>query len=146
MIAGRLDCSIGEAKSILDRWFARFPEVRRLRSRLWRKVQRDGYLTTIGGRRHCFEAPNRMLLNRLISGSCADMFKAAAIELHELDVPVVLYVHDEVVAEVDERQAEDTAKLLEAALARGIGQLRGLKATATIAERWSDFKQPGYTP
>jgi DNA polymerase I-like protein with 3'-5' exonuclease and polymerase domains len=100
----------------------------------------------IGGRRHYFDEPNHKLLNRLISGSCADMFKAAVIELHELDVPVVLYVHDEVVAEVDERQAEDTARLLETVLSRGLGQLRGLKAEATIAERWSDFKQPGYTP
>jgi NADP-dependent 3-hydroxy acid dehydrogenase YdfG len=31
-----------------------------------------------------------MLLNRLITGSSADMLKAAAIELHEAGVPVVL--------------------------------------------------------
>jgi DNA polymerase-1 len=146
LIAGRLGCSIGEAKNILDRWFAQYPEVRRLRTRLSRKVQHDGYLTTIGGRRHYFAEPNHMLLNRLVSGSCADMFKAAAVELHELHVPVVLYVHDEVVAEVAEHQAEDTGRLLEAALGRGLGRIRGLKAEATAHKRWSDFKQPGYAP
>jgi DNA polymerase I-like protein with 3'-5' exonuclease and polymerase domains len=147
LIAGRLGCSIAEAENIRNGWFAQYPEVRRLRSRLWRKVQRDGFLTTIGGRRHHFpDGPNHMLLQRLVSGSAADMFKAAAIELHELHVPLVLLIHDEMVAEVDEDQAEDTGRLLEAALSRGMGQIRRLKADASIHKRWSDFKQPGWTP
>ena len=32
-----------------------------------------------------------MLLNRLVSGGCADAFKVAAVRLDELDVPMILY-------------------------------------------------------
>jgi DNA polymerase I-like protein with 3'-5' exonuclease and polymerase domains len=91
-----------------------------------------------------------MLLNMMISGSCADMLKAAAIELHAAGVPVVLFVHDEVVAEVPEDQAEAMAALLEEIvprpMERGSMRIDGLKATAEIHKRWSDFKQPDYSP
>jgi DNA polymerase-1 len=145
-ISRSLGCSIAEARAILDGWYQTYPEVARLKRRLDRRVGERGYLESIGGRRHNFERPNHMLLNRLISGGCADLFKLTAIELHELDVPVVLYVHDEIIAEVPEEQAEETGRTLERALTRGVPRITGLKATATAARRWSDFKQPGYTP
>ena len=55
-------------------------------------------------------------------------------------------MHDEVVAEVPEDQAQETGGLLERALTRGTGEIHGLKAEATVARRWSDFKQSGYVP
>jgi DNA polymerase I-like protein with 3'-5' exonuclease and polymerase domains len=151
LIAQRLGCSRPEAQEILNRWFAQYPEVRQLRSRLWRQVQRQGYLETIAGRRHHWpDGPDHMLLNRLVSGSCADLFKAAAIELHAAGVPVVLYIHDEVVCEVEEDRAPEVAALLEDILPRPMqrGDMRvdGLTAKAEIHKRWSDFKQPEYTP
>ena len=135
---------------VLDRWYRAYPEVGRLKRKLRERVEKRGYIETVGGRRHYFDEPNHMLLNRLISGGCADLFKRAVIELHELRVPIVLLVHDEVVAEVDEDQADETARLLETVLARdararGI-RITGLVAEATTAKRWSDFKQRGYTP
>jgi DNA polymerase I-like protein with 3'-5' exonuclease and polymerase domains len=78
------------------------------------------------------------------------MFKAAAIELHDAGVPVVLFVHDEVVAEVSEDEAQHTGRLLEQALTRGADKtglhIGGLVAEVTAARRWSDFKEPGYAP
>jgi DNA polymerase I-like protein with 3'-5' exonuclease and polymerase domains len=91
-----------------------------------------------------------MLLNRLVSGSCVDMFKLAIARLHEQGVPMILFVHDEIVAEVDESDAERVAGLLEVELARGMERpgvrIDGLVAKASVASRWSDFKQPGWTP
>jgi DNA polymerase-1 len=151
LIANRLSLSPTAARQVLDRWFGQYPEVVELRRRLWRMVERQGYIETIGGRRHFWpQGPDHMLLNRLVSGSCADMLKTAAIELHRAGVPVVLYVHDEVVAEVQEDRAPQVAALLEDILARPMqrGELRvdGLSATAEIHQRWSAFKRPEYTP
>jgi hypothetical protein len=62
----------------------------------------------------------------------------------------VLYVHDEVLAEADEDQADAVAALLEEILPRPMerGGIRvdGLVAKAAIYPRWSDFKQPEYSP
>jgi DNA polymerase-1 len=152
LIAKRLGRSMDEARAILDHWFEQYPEVRALRNRLWRQVERHGYIKTIGGRRHYWPncRPNHMLLNRLVSGSCADMLKAAAIELHNAGVPVVLYVHDEVVAEVEEDRAPAVATLLErilpAPMERDGMRVGGLAAKAEIHKRWSDFKQPEFAP
>ena len=82
----------------------------------------------------------RAALNALIQGSAADLLKQAAIELHETGLAVVVYIHDEVVLEVDEDQAEDSAATLSAILATGAGKVDGLRATAKSAARWSDCK------
>ena len=145
-IAKTLSIEVEQAKEILDRWYALYPEVGKLKWQLARAVRKRGYIRSAGGRRHYFEQPNHMMLNRLISGSCAEIFKAALIELHEAGVPMVLLVHDEVVAEVPEDRADHVAGLLERALARGMGRIEQLVAHAQVAERWSDFKDPGYTP
>ena len=149
-IATQLGIDRDHAKAILDRWYALYSEVSRLKARLARTVHRRGYLLSIAGRRHHFDEPNHMLLNRLISGSCADLFKRSLIALHDAGVPMILFVHDEVVAEVDQDDVDRVAGLLETELARGMSRpgvsVDGLVAKATVAERWSDFKQPGWTP
>jgi DNA polymerase I-like protein with 3'-5' exonuclease and polymerase domains len=150
LVASILEIDCDEAKGILDRWYGLYPEVARLKGRLANIVRRRGYLLTIAGRRHHFDQPNHMLLNRLISGSCADMFKLAIIRLHEQGVPMILFVHDEVVAEVDEQDADRVARLLELELARPMERpgvsIDRLAAKASVARRWSDFKELGYRP
>ena len=54
-------------------------------------------------------------------------------------------------AEVDAGNADKVSRLLETELARGTArkgfEIDGLVvAQATVAERWSDFEQPGYAP
>lgn len=121
-----------------------------LKRRLYRRIEERGYLRSLLGRRHYFEQPNHLMLNYLIQGTASDIFKRAVVELHEQGIPTVLYVHDEVVAEVDEGRAEETRCLLEAALAREMVApavtVSGLVAEGTVAPRWSDFKEPGWTP
>jgi DNA polymerase I-like protein with 3'-5' exonuclease and polymerase domains len=139
-----------EARAILDRWYGLYPEVSRLKARLMRTVRRRGYLVSILGRRHHFDQPNHMLLNRLISGSCADLFKRSIVELHRAGAPMILFVHDEIVCDVDQDDADRVAKLLETELTRaairpGV-RIDRLVASATVAERWSDFKEPGWAP
>lgn len=150
LVAQILNIDRDEAKGILDNWYGLYPEVGALKARLTRTVRRRGYLLTIAGRRHHFDQPNHMLLNRLISGSCADLFKRSLIALHDAGVPMTLFVHDEVVAEVDEDDATRVARLLETELARGLNRpgvsIDGLVADAKSAARWSDFKEPGWTP
>jgi DNA polymerase I len=149
-ISRQLKIDESEAKAILDRWYGAYPEVAQLKHRLARAIRKRGFLQTIAGRRHRFDEPNHMMLNRLVSGSCADMFKRSIVELHRAGVPMVLFVHDEVVADVADDDADRVAALLETELARGMETPRiridGLVANATTTERWSDFKEPGYAP
>jgi DNA polymerase I len=83
-----------------------------------------------------------MLLNRLISGSAADLFKLAITELHRRGAPMILFVHDEIVVECPEDEAEHWAAQLEEVMPRNYGPVHGLKASAEIHKRWSQFKRP----
>ena len=138
------------ARVALDRWYQTYPEIARLKAQLSRQIRRRGYIETIGGRRHYAKQANHMTVNYLVQGSAADLFKAAIAELHAAGCPLILFVHDEVVAEVEQDQAEATAALLERILPQSMerGEMRvdGLEAKTEIHRRWSDFKQPGYAP
>ena len=134
------------AQEVRDQWWRLWPEIGHLKAGLGRAIRRRGYLQTAGGRRHHTDKPNHMTLNYLIQGSASDLFKAAVVELHARSLEMILFIHDEIVAEVDEDQAEETGRVLEEVMARDFGPIRNLKAEATIGKRWSDLKQPGYVP
>jgi DNA polymerase I-like protein with 3'-5' exonuclease and polymerase domains len=134
------------AQEVRDQWWRLWPEIAHLKAGLGRVIRRRGYLQTAGGRRHYMDKPNHLTLNYLIQGSAADLFKAAMAELHARGVEMILFIHDEIVAEVDEGHAEKTGRVLEEVMSRDFGPIRNLKAEATIGKRWSDLKQPGYQP
>jgi DNA polymerase-1 len=150
LISMRLGIERDEARTLLDRWYATYPEVGYLKARLTRTVRRRGYLVTILGRRHYFPKADHTMLNRLISGGASDLFKRSITALHEHRVPAIMFIHDEILCEVNEDDADRVARLLEVELARGAARpgvtVDGLLANATVAERWSDFKQLGYSP
>ena len=56
-VAKQLGIEAGAAKAILDRWYATYPEVGRLKAKLTRAVRECGYLTSVGGRRHTSTSP-----------------------------------------------------------------------------------------
>jgi DNA polymerase I-like protein with 3'-5' exonuclease and polymerase domains len=91
-----------------------------------------------------------MLLNRLISGSCADAFKLCAVRLDQLGVPAINYVHDEILIECPEDQVEEVKRTLEQVMPvemhHGDLHLTGLRASADHHQRWSGFKRPEYSP
>ena len=59
---------------------------------------------------------------------------------------MILFVHDEIVLECTEAEADRWASELEQVMARDHGVVRGLVAKAEIHKRWSKFKDPGYVP
>ena len=83
-------------------------------------------MKTLPGRHQHIERDRRYrALNYLIQGRAADLLKSAAIELHEAGLEAVLYVHDEIVLEVDEADADQAGATLWAILASGAGKVEG---------------------
>ena len=150
LISDKLGIERPVASALLSRYFSTYPEIRQLEDKLQRTVRQRGFLVSIGGRRHFYDRPDHTLINRLVSGGAADLFKLAVTRLHAASVPMILLVHDEVVAEVPEDQADATAALLEAELARGARRgsavIDGLAAEAVVVERWSQVKDADWTP
>lgn len=141
------------AKTILRRYHREFPEVGDLQNRIEYALSESGFVKSPWGRR--FRAtPGKAyqesykFVNYLVQGSSADLMKASLVEVHKAGVPLVAAVHDELVAEVPEEDAEEAARIIEKAFTTHprITEKMPLVADADIIDRWSDAKTPGYKP
>ena len=125
-LAQQLKISTEEAKDQMDQYFARFGGVRDYLEGVVEQARKDGYTSTVLGRRRYLpeldssnrqlrEAAERAALNAPIQGSAADIIKvamigvAAALREAGLSSRLLLQVHDELLLEVapGERDAVD---------------------------------------
>ncbi|MDO5536895.1 MAG: DNA polymerase [Desulfovibrionaceae bacterium] len=139
-LARETGVKVTEAKAFIERYFASLTGVRDFYERVESDARRDGWVTTIGGRRRLL--PNissnnaqeqalarRQAVNTVIQGSAADIIKMAMLdvwndaELRAQGARLVLQVHDELVVEVPEVHAAEAgarvALLMESVLPGG---------------------------
>ena len=128
-LSQRLAIDVGEAKTILDAYFAAFPRVKHYMDDAVATATRDGYTTTLFGRRRNIEgihsairqvqaAATRMAMNAGIQGLAADIFKMALVAIDQqleqrgLASRIVLQVHDEVIVEVPSHERDQVGELV----------------------------------
>jgi len=124
-----LGISIEEAQGFIDSYFARFPGVKEYIQEQIQRVEKDGFVTTILGRRRYLPEINnknqgirqfaqRQAVNTPIQGSASDLIKLAMInidkeiKLKELPVEMILQIHDELLFEVPVSQLKDFTNLV----------------------------------
>jgi DNA polymerase-1 len=126
-LAAQLKISTEEAKDQMDQYFARFGGVRDYLLDVVDAARKDGYTSTVLGRRRYLpeldssnrqvrEAAERAALNAPIQGSAADIIKVAMVGVAEalqdagLASRLLLQVHDELLLEIapGERDAVET--------------------------------------
>jgi len=122
-LAQRLAVPVSEAQSILDAYFAAFPNVHDYMERTVAEARERGYTETLFGRRRPIpelqnanfrvrQAGERQAMNAGIQGLAADIFKVALVRIDQhlrgarRSSRLVLQVHDEVVVEVAETERE----------------------------------------
>lgn len=116
-LAAGLGIEHWQAKKFIEEYFKTYPRVRSFKQAVINGCRRNGYVTTILGRRRYIpninepEGPDRweaerMAVNTVIQGSAADMIKLAMLELNNLIIQdlltakMLLQVHDELIFEV----------------------------------------------
>ncbi|MFC5138569.1 DNA polymerase I [Actinomycetospora rhizophila] len=123
-LSAQLRISTDEAKELMEEYFARFGGVRDYLRQVVIQAGKDGYTSSILGRRRYLpdltsdnrqrrEMAERMALNAPIQGSAADIIKVAMLGVHQalraegFRSRILLQVHDELVLEVaaDEKDA-----------------------------------------
>ena len=128
-LSQRLRCSRGEAKKIIDDYFASFPSIRDFIDRTLAQTRDRGYVETIFGRRRYIRDINasnanlrslaeRNAVNAPIQGSSADIIKKAMIavdgrmQAERLKSKMVLQIHDELLFEVPPEELELMRRLV----------------------------------
>ena len=128
-LAAQLKISTEEAKVQMEQYFDRFGGVRDYLRDVVDQARKDGYTSTVFGRRRYLpeldssnrnvrEAAERAALNAPIQGSAADIIKVAMINVDKalkqsgLKSRMLLQVHDELLFEVAEGERADLEKLV----------------------------------
>ena len=118
-----LGISVKEAKAFIERYFERLGALRDFYDAVERDAREYGYVTTLAGRRRYIpdisssnsqlrSQARRQAINARVQGSAADIIKIAMLaisadkELHALRARLLLQVHDELILEVPESNAE----------------------------------------
>ena len=128
-LATQLKISNDEAKEQMDQYFSRFGGVREYLHAVVDQARKDGYTSTVLGRRRYLpdldsgdrlrrEAAERAALNAPIQGSAADIIKVAMITTDKalrdkgLQSRMLLQVHDELLFEVADGERETLEALV----------------------------------
>ena len=158
-LANQLGISRQEAGDYIARYFERFPGIRAYMDDTKDFAHRNGYVETIFGRRIHLPQINsknpaeksfmeRAAINAPIQGSAADIIRRAMIRMPDalakanLSGRMLLQVHDELIFEAPEKEAEKTckevAKVMSAAAAPAVALSVPLDVDARAARNWDE--------
>ena len=122
--------TVAEAKKYMDKYFAHYAGVRAYMDAVVEQAREQGFVSTLYGRRRWvpeLKSSNfntrsfgeRVALNAPIQGTAADIIKLAMIRVRDrlkaegLEGRLVLQVHDELIVECPESEAEAVSRLVE---------------------------------
>jgi DNA polymerase-1 len=146
-----------EAQALIDAYLARFPHVQDFIARTIEQATRDGYATTLLGRRRAIpelKAANRMTrqfgervaVNFPMQGSNADIIKVAMIRIHRRlrdegrAASLVLQVHDELLLEVPDKEVKEIKELVRAEMVGAYDLDPPLAVDVGTGENWAEAK------
>ena len=149
--------SVAEAKAYMEAYFATFPGVRKYMDEVVETAKETGYVETIFHRRRDLpelKSSNfnlrsfgeRVALNMPIQGTAADVMKLAMVAVWKrlkaegLQARLVLQVHDELIVECPEAEAEQAAKLLAEEMENVVTLSVPLTADAHWGGNWLEAK------
>jgi DNA polymerase-1 len=146
-----------EAQTYIDTYLARFPHVQDFIGRTIEQAERDGYVTTLLGRRRPvpeIRASNRqtrslgerLAVNSVMQGTAADVIKVAMVAIHRRlreegrSARLVLQVHDELLLEVPETEVTAVRELVRGEMCGAYPLDPPLAVDIGVGENWHEAK------
>jgi DNA polymerase-1 len=146
-----------QAQAYIDAYLARFPHVQDFLARTIEQASRDGYVTTLLGRRRPVpelrvsnrqirSAGERVAVNFPMQGSNADIIKVAMIHIHRRlreegrAARLVLQVHDELLLEVPDNEVKDVKELVRAEMVGAFDLDPPLAVDVGVGDNWAEAK------
>jgi DNA polymerase-1 len=156
-LADRLQIDQEEAGAFIERYLDRFPAVRRFIDETIAFAAQEGYVQTLFGRRRRIpelRARNRqtrllgerLAVNTVIQGSAADIIKVAMVRSHNalaeagLATRLILQIHDELLFEGPEAEAERAKEIVSAEMVTACELDPPLVVEAGIGANWLKAK------
>jgi DNA polymerase-1 len=152
-LADRLNIEQEEAASYIDRYFERFPAVKRYIETTIESAKQHGQVTTLLGRRRPIPElrsgrpqvrgqGERLAVNMPIQGTSADIIKIAmvrcqkALDESDLETRLVLQIHDELLFEGPATEMEAAGELVEREMCRAFELDPPLAVDVGVGKDW----------
>lgn len=156
-LSNDIGVTVAEAKSYIESYFNKYSGVRAYMKDVVEKAKRDGFVTTLYGRRRSLpelKSSNynirsfgeRAAMNTPVQGTAADIMKRAMVrtagrmKAEGLSARLILQVHDELIAECPVNETEKVKQILTEEMARAAAVSVPLLAEAHAGKSWFDAK------
>ena len=156
-LSTELGISVKEARDIIDSFYSSFPEVREFFEKIITNASKDGYVSTLSGRRRYLvelhdsnyqvrEFAKRAAMNAPIQGSAADLIKIAMIKVDKalkeggFKTKMVCQIHDELIFKVPEEEKEKVYDVIKSTMEHALDLNVPLKVDGGFGKDWYDAK------
>ncbi|WP_162972990.1 DNA polymerase I [Helicobacter pylori] len=151
-----LNIPLSEAKSYIEAYFKRFPSIKDYLNRMKEEILKTSKAFTLLGRYRVFDFNGvndyvkgnylREGVNAIFQGSASDLLKLGMLKVSERfknnpSVRLLLQVHDELIFEIEEKNALELQQEIQRILNDEVYPLRvPLETSAFVANRWNELK------
>ncbi len=151
-----LNIPLNEAKSYIEAYFKRFPSIKDYLNGMREEILKTSKAFTLLGRYRVFDFTGandyikgnylREGVNAIFQGSASDLLKLGMLKVSERfknnpSVRLLLQVHDELIFEIEEKNAPELQQEIQRILNDEVYPLRvPLETSAFVANRWNELK------
>ena len=156
-LADQLGISNKEARDIINSFYSSFPEVATFFQRIVNDAVKDGYVSTMLGRRRYLrelhdanyqvrESAKRAAMNAPVQGTAADLIKYAMIKVHQalldnkLETKMICQIHDELIFKVPKAEKEKSYQLIKDIMENALSIDVPLEVDGGFGRTWYDAK------
>ncbi|GAA8330351.1 DNA polymerase I [Helicobacter pylori] len=152
-----LNIPLNEAKSYIEAYFKRFPSIKDYLNGMKEEILKTSKAFTLLGRYRVFDFAGvndyvkgnylREGVNAIFQGSASDLLKLGMLKVSERfknnpSVRLLLQVHDELIFEIEEKNAPELQQEIQRILNDEVYPLRvPLETSAFMAKRWNELKR-----
>ncbi len=156
-LSEQIGVSVKDAKSIISSFYDAYPEIAKYFQKITTNVVKDGYVTTLLGRRRYLrevhdsnyqvrEFARRAAMNAPIQGTAADLIKIAMIKVDnalkekKLKTKLILQIHDELLFKVPSEEKEIVYPLIKDIMEHAMELDTKLEVDGGFGHTWYDAK------
>lgn len=153
-----LGISVEQAQAFIDAYFLRYPKVKDYIQQQIIRAQKEGFVTTILGRRRYIPQINnknqgirqfaqRQAVNTPIQGSASDLIKLAMVQIYRqiqegnLNAKMILQIHDELVFDVSKQELDTLVRLVKDRMENVLKLDVPIRVDIKIGKNWLEMEE-----
>lgn len=150
--------SVNEAQDFIDEYFLRYPKVQVYIQEQIEKARKEGFVTTLLGRRRYLPQINdrnqnirqlaeRQAVNTPLQGSASDLIKLAMVQIHgklrekKLKARMILQIHDELLFELPKGELKEASALAREGMEKVLKLAVPVKVDIKKGENWLEMEE-----